>query len=162
MKRLFALPLLCAALPAATQSLADPAAIDLAVAAFTGAAQGMPGGAAAPVDRRLRLTACPAPLALDWYGALRDTVVVACPAAGGWRLYVPLSGGGRVAEPPAIARGDAVTISASGEGFAISQPGEALEAGPVGAWIKVRSTIAGAQPLRARVIRPGLVGIVLP
>lgn len=162
MKRLLALPLLCAAVPVFAQTLADPAAIDSAVTAFTGAAPGTPGGAAAPVDRRLRLIACPLPLVLDWYGARRDTVSVSCSAGAGWRLYVPLSGAGGGNAPPAIARGDAVTISASGEGFAVSQPGEAMEAGAVGAWIKVRSTAAGSQPLRARVIRPGLVGIALP
>ena len=59
-------------------------------------------------------------------------------------------------------RGDAVTISLGGEGFAVSQPGEALEAGPVGGWIKVRPLAAGSPPLRARIIRPGLVGIDLP
>lgn len=162
MKRLIALPLLCAAPSVRAQALVDPAAIDSAVAAFTGAEQGLPGGAAAPVDRRLRLAACPVPLALDWYGVRRETVTVSCRAAGGWRLFVPLSGAGGPAAAPAIIRGDAVTISASGDGFAVSQPGEALEAGAIGAWIKVRGSAAGSQPLRARVIRPGLVGIALP
>jgi hypothetical protein len=32
-----------------------------------------------PVDRRLRLAACTAPLALGWYGARRDMVEVALP-----------------------------------------------------------------------------------
>ena len=44
-----ALPLLAAA------PFADPAAIDMAVAAFTGAEAGAPGGATVPADRRLRL-----------------------------------------------------------------------------------------------------------
>lgn len=144
-------------------SLADLAAIDLAVAGFTGAAPGAAGGAASPVDRRLRLAACRLPLALGWYGAQRDSVQVACPGPGGWRIFVPLAGVGRAdLAAPVIARGDAVSITVSGGGFAVSQPGEALEGGAVGAWIKVRSLNPKAQPLRARVIRPGVVGMDLP
>ncbi len=162
------------AAPALAQFYADPAYADLAevdraVVAFTGAAQGSPGGAAMPVDRRLRLAPCPAPLALGWYGARQDSVEVRCPVGRGWKLYVPLNGGGAdlAAAPPVIARGDAVTISVSGAGFAVSQPGEALEAGPAGAWIKVRAaghTATGATTpvLRAQVLRPGLVGMDLP
>lgn len=161
MRRLFAL-VLCAASPALAQAVTDPAAIDRAVAEFTGAPMGVPGGASMPIDRRLRLAACTAPLALNLYGPRQDAVVVQCPTAG-WRLYVPLKP--NPAPPtatPAILRGDAVTISLGGEGFAVSQPGEALEAGPVGGWIKVRTLVTGSTPLRAKIIRPGLVGIELP
>ena len=66
---------------------------------------------------------------------------------------------------PVIARGDAVTIAVSGQGFSVSQPGEALEAGAVGAWIKVRTVQTGrsqGDAMRAQVIRPGLVGVPLP
>ena len=161
MKRLLAL-LLCAASPALAQSITNPAAIDAAVADFTGTPLGVPGGAALPVDRRLRLAACASPLALGWYGSRQDAVLVQCTTAG-WRLYVALKADpAGPAAAPAIMRGDAVTISLGGEGFAVSQPGEALEAGPVGGWIRVRTLAAGSQPLRARVVRPGLVGIELP
>jgi len=153
---------LLAAAPAAAQSYADLDQIDRAVAQFVGVPQGAIGGAAMPVDRRLRLAPCRAPLALNWYGVRRDSVEVICPAAGGWKLYVPLLAAPVSAAPAAVSRGDAVTITVAGEGFAVSQPGEAMEAGPVGAWIKVRTINAGAQPLRARVLRPGLVGIDLP
>ena len=149
--------------PALAQSaVADLAEIDRAVARFTGAPIGVPGGAAMPVDRRLRLAPCRAPLALGWYGTRRDTVEVSCPVAGGWRLYVPLAGVAQSAAAPLVARGDAVTITVSGEGFAVSQPGEALEAGGEGEWIKVRGVNPKAPVLRARVLRPGLVGIDLP
>ena len=154
---------LCAS-PALAQSYADLGAIDNAVAAFTGAAQGSPGGAAQPVDRRLRLAPCPAELALAWYGTRRDTVEVRCPVAGGWKLYAPIAGGGSgaAAAAPIILRGDAVTISVSGAGFAVSQPGEAMDSGSIGAWIKVRGPSAEGAVLRARVLRPGLVGMDLP
>jgi flagella basal body P-ring formation protein FlgA len=82
--------------------------------------------------------------------------------AGGWKLYVPLVGTAQAVAAPLIAKGDAVTITVSAEGFAVSQPGEALEAGAEGAWIKVRTAGPNAPTLRARVIRPGLVGIDLP
>lgn len=150
--------------PVHAQAIADLAAIDAAVAAFTGTPTGVSGGAALPVDRRMKLRACGAPLALDWFGARHDTVQVSCPLAGGWRIYVPLRQDGQavIADPPVVARGDAVSVIISGEGFAVSQQGEALEAGAHGAWIKIRMAGGKADPIRARVLRPGAVGIVLP
>lgn len=154
---------LALAVPALAQTHANLSDVDRAVAAFTGMPQGQPGGAALPVDRRLRLAPCRVPLATGWYGTRQDTVEVSCPMPGGWRLYVPLAGMARgEAAPSAITRGDAVSIAVKGEGFTVAQSGEALESGPVGAWIKVRTANPGAPVLRARVIRPGLVGIDLP
>ncbi|MGV3511336.1 MAG: flagella basal body P-ring formation protein FlgA [Novosphingobium sp.] len=136
----------------------DLVAIDRSVTAFTGAGIGEPGGATLPVDRRLRLAACRSALALDWQGHRQDTVVVQCPDAGGWRLFVAISGNARqsVAAAPAIARGEAVTISVAGEGFSVAQSGEAMDSGALGSWIRVR-TSARATPIRARIERPGLV-----
>ena len=151
--------------PVLAQQTADLTAIDQAVARFTGVPQGQPGGAAMPVDRRLRLTPCRVPLALGWYNARRDSVEVVCPMQGGWKLYVPIlnaSVGAAPAQADAISRGDAVSVVVSGDGFAVSQSGEALESGPVGGWIKVRTLTPGAPVLRAKVLRPGAVGIELP
>lgn len=155
----------------AAAGFADLNAIDQQVAAFTGAQIGQQGGASTPVDRRLRLNACMSPLALTWNGPRRDSVVVQCTDGGGWKLYVPVRGamGGAGAEP-AINRGDAVTIAVQGDGFTVSQPGEALEPGPVGAWIRVRTLSAsttqvgrsGSDAMRAQVMRPGLVSVPLP
>lgn len=163
-RTVLALTALTAAGPLLAQSYADLAAVDRAVAQFTRAPQGNPGGAALPVDRRLRLAPCRVPLSTAWYGSRQDTVEVSCPVAGGWKLYVPLTGGGNaaVAAAPIITRGDAVTITVSGQGFAVSQGGEALESGAAGAWIKVRGLGAGAPVLRAKVLRPGVVGMDLP
>ncbi|KUR72739.1 hypothetical protein AQZ52_05790 [Novosphingobium fuchskuhlense] len=152
--------LMLAPLPALAGPLTDLAMIDNAVAAFTGQQIGVPGGAAQPVDRRLRLAVCSAPLALSWYGNAQTSVLVRCPDAGGWRVFVPVSAA-RVAPAAApaviaVARGEGVTVTVAGDGFSVSQPGEALDAGAVGAWIRVR-TAAKADPLRARVVRPGLV-----
>ncbi len=138
----------------------DLASVDRAVAAFTGAGIGQPGGAALPVDRRMRLATCFGALVTTWYGTRQDNVLVQCPDPGGWRLFVAVSGNARQdaasALPPAVARGEALTISVEGEGFTVSQSGEAVEAGPLGAWIRVRTSVK-ATPIRARIARPGLV-----
>ncbi|MBX9885739.1 MAG: flagella basal body P-ring formation protein FlgA [Novosphingobium sp.] len=152
--------LMLAPLPVLAGPLTDLAGIDNAVAAFTGQQIGVPGGAAQPVDRRLRLAACSAPLALSWYGTAQTSVLVRCPDAGGWRVFVPVSAARAAPSgaPAAMAvmRGEGVTVIVAGDGFSVSQPAEAMDAGAVGAWIRVR-TAAKADPLRARVVRPGLV-----
>ncbi len=146
-----------APLPVSAAPLTDPALIDNSVAAFTGQPIGVPGGATQPVDRRLRLASCDAPLALSWYGSAQTSVLVSCPDMGGWRVFVPVREARRDAPAAiAVARGEGVTIAVMGDGFSVSQPGEAMDAGAVGAWIRVR-TAAKADPVRARVVRPGLV-----
>lgn len=143
------------AAPAWGQGLADLNEVDRAVSAFA-------GQPAPPVDRRLRLARCAVPLLLDWFGPPGQTVQARCPVAGGWSLYVPLGNTAVAAQLPLVQRGDAVTIQVGGDGWAVSQLGEALEAGAAGAWIKVRGVAPKAPVLRGRVIRPGLVGVDLP
>lgn len=153
------------AFAAPTAGGADLAQIDRQVAVFTGAPQGTVGGAVLPVDRRLRLAACNSPLSLGWHTARKESVVVQCPDPGSWRLFVPVTPAqqaGANSETPAVTRGEAVTVSVTGDGFAVSQPGIAMDAGPVGAWVRVRM-VQGGQPkgdaMRAQVIRPGLLAI---
>jgi len=145
---------------------ADLDAIDRQVAAFTGAPVGQPGGATTPVDRRLRLQPCRAGMALSWRTQAQDSVVVQCGDADGWRIFVPVRSESGATGALAVTRGDAVAIAVSGEGFTVSQPGEAMESGPVGGWIKVRPVSAGparpGQTMRARIERPGLVSVPLP
>jgi flagella basal body P-ring formation protein FlgA len=140
----------------------DPAAIDRAVAAFTGAAIGTPGGARMASDPRLQLAPCAGPLAVSWHTPARTAVAVECAGPTPWRVFVAISpppGGGATARPaPAIKRGEAITILVRGRGFTVQQPGEAMEAGAVGDWIEVR-TARKAQALRARIERPGLAVI---
>lgn len=161
------LPLLLLAASSASPALAgaftDLVMLDREVAAFAGAPLGAPGGPALPVDRRLRLSQCADSLALSWYGSRRETVLVECPAASGWKVYVPLRiAASAASSAPMVARGEMVTILINSDGFAISQQGEALEAGTLGAWIKVRKVGGKAEALRAQVLRPGVVGILLP
>lgn len=151
------------ATPALAAGFADPAAIDGEVARFTGAPIGAEGGARLPVDRRLRLARCEAPLALEWYGKRHETVLVRCPVGEGWRLFVPVNGASAAASgAPAVARGEAVNIVVQGRGFTLSRQGEALEGGAVGDWIRVRPAGAKAEPIRMRVVEPGKVGMDLP
>lgn len=145
--------------PAAAQSPVDLAGIEREVSAFAGVA----ADEVVPLDRRLRLAACSQDHTLGWYGNRRDMVEVRCPQPGGWRLFVSLSGrSSGAAAAPLVAKGDAVTISIRDAGFVLSQPGEAMEGGGEGAWIRVRPLRSGAAVLRARVLRPGQVGIDLP
>ncbi len=144
---------------AAAPGLHDPGAIDRDVANFTGQPIGAPGGAARPIDRRLRLSACAAPLAMSWRGDGRTSILVECPDAGGWHVFVALAAGARQSVAgPVIERGQSVTVALTGDGFSVSQPAEALENGALGAWIRVR-TVAKGEPLQARVVRPGLVEV---
>ena len=91
-------PLFAAALTAllatgaAAASPMDLTIIDRAVADFTGAEVGQPGGAKLPVDRRLRLANCESPLDMQWFGRDQRSVQVVCPGAG-WRIYVAVDAG---------------------------------------------------------------------
>ena len=164
------LPILATAavlLPGTAQAqamFADPAAIDAEVAAFTGVPLGQPGGARAPVDRRLRMAACPQALALAWHGRRADMVRVECPALVGWQIFVPVNSGGaaQAAQAPArgagVERGQVLTIAVQGRGFTVTQQGEALEAGNVGDWIRVRPD-GNREAVRARIDNPGRVVI---
>ena len=145
----------------------EHAMIDGAVERFTGAPAGAPGGARVPVDRRMRLAVCSKDLDVRFHGARVDTLTVACPDPGSWRIFVALNtsmASAAAAPAPAqqvqeiVARGDLVSIMVSGRGFSVQQGGEALEAGAAGDWIRVRPT-GSKETLRARISRPGLVTI---
>lgn len=144
-------------------SITDPAMIDRAVAAFTGAATGAPGGARAPSDPRLQLAPCGGSLAVSWHTPARTAVQVECPGPTSWRIFVaiaPAQGSAAAGQraAPAVKRGDALTVVVRGRGFSVQQQGEAMESGAVGDWIFVR-TSKKAEGLRARIERPGLAVI---
>lgn len=147
---------------AQARNVADPAAIDRAVEAFTGAATGAPGGARMPADPRLQLAPCGGALAVGWHTPARTAVQVECPGPASWRIFVainPAAGApGAARAVPAIKRGDALTVMVRGRGFSVQQPAEAMESGAVGDWIFVR-TSRKAEALRARIARPGLAVI---
>ncbi|WP_338447322.1 flagella basal body P-ring formation protein FlgA [Pelagerythrobacter marensis] len=163
-RTLLAAGAIAVAAPALAAGFHDLSSIDREVERFTGAPQGSEGGARLPVDRRLKLTQCPTPIALEWYGSGNRTVLVRCPVSGGWRLFVPVAATQAAAAQarPVIARGESVSIAIQGRGFTVSRQGEALEAGAVGEWIRVRPAGEKREAIRARVIRPGRVGMDLP
>lgn len=150
--------------PASAAGFASPEEIDRAVAQFTGAPIGSQGGARLPVDRRLKLASCNAPLALEWYGRARETVLVRCPVTGGWRLFVPVEAAPSAVTrlEPVVSRGESVAIVVRGKGFTLSRQGEAMESGAVGQWIRVRPAGNKAEPVRVRVLEPGKAGMDLP
>ena len=74
--------------PVFAQAIEDLGQLDGRVQVMTGAAPGQPGGAIAPIDRRLRLIACPQPASIEWSGS--DSLAIRCPAVG-WRLRVGIA-----------------------------------------------------------------------
>lgn len=149
----------------AQSNFQDTAALDMAVAGFTGRPIGAEGGARAAVDKRLKLAACPT-VALSWYGTTHDAVVIRC-GSPEWRIFVPL-----VAAPPApapagvplapvthpvvvIKRGDPVTIEVNAPGFVISRDGVAMSDGVQGGRFLVDVDGTGKKPVQAVALESG-------
>ena len=127
--------------PAWAQPFEDVAALDSRLAAALGAAVGEPGGAAAPIDRRLRLAACPVPTLIE--APALGAATLRCEPLG-WRIRVPLA---RRAAPdqaaaaraePVVRKGDQVELVASGASFSVSTLAVAEQDGAVGDRIRVR------------------------
>lgn len=158
---LAAFPLALAAAPVAAAPFASPAAIDAAVTAFLGAETGTPGGAARPVDGRLKLAACAEALDVSWYGRTGTTLQVRC-LSQGWRIFVTTLGAGPNAARPGsggetiVQKGETVWLVYEGQGFTLARQGEALEPGARDQWIKIKPT-GDAKPVRGKVVRPGNV-----
>ncbi len=156
-------------LAAAAAPIQDLQQLDILIAQFTGASVGEEGGAVQPVDKRLRLTACSSSPDFSWHNEKETTLVARCPDAGGWKIYVPVrqdfaAPAAAPANVVAISRGDAVSIAVIGGGFSVSRPGEALEDGAIGEWISVRPATQErrrAEPIRARILKPGVVTLAL-
>lgn len=167
------------AMPAlAQQKFENLDRIDSLVAMTVGANLGEPGGPMAPVDRRLRLAACPATPTID--GPVFGAAIVQCDALG-WRIRVPLVAGAaagasgpvprsaaRMAAPrPAygqapkeivVKRGDPVQLTAGNTSFSISRAMVADEDGAVGETIRVRED-KKSTPILAQVVDMGVVRI---
>lgn len=149
--------------PAFAQGFENLDRIDSLVATTVGADIGQPGGAIAPVDRRLRLVACPQIPAVE--GPIFGAAIVRCDKIG-WRIRVPLSGGG--SGVPAngrpqqrvilIKKGDPVQLVAGDATFSVSRAMVADEDGAVGDMIRVREDRNGA-PVTGRVEPSGIVRI---
>lgn len=139
---MFIIPLsLAAALPVAFEDLD---LLDARIAAF---------GAAAPVDRRLKLARCTGPA--DIVPAGSNAVAVRC-ASAGWRILVPLSASPQSTAAPTIRRGDVVDLMVEGAGFSISTAATAVEDGRVGQTLRVRTGDANP-PVSGSVVAAGQV-----
>ncbi|MCI4591562.1 flagella basal body P-ring formation protein FlgA [Sphingobium sp. BYY-5] len=176
--------LAAAALPVAQPALAQQSfenldRIDSLVAMTVGANLGEPGGPAAPVDRRLRLAACPTTPSVE--GPVFGAAMVKCEALG-WRIRVPLvAGAAAAASGPlpnggagasrfvraaaasaskisVVRKGDPVQLQAGNTAFSVSRMMIADEDGAVGETIRVREDRKSA-PVFAQVVEMGVVRI---
>ncbi len=144
--------------------------LDGLVAMTVGANIGAPGGPIAPVDRRLRLAACPVTPSVE--GPTFGAAIVKCDSVG-WRIRVPLSGGGGAAAAPVarygvaarpaqrdlvVKRGDPVQLLAGNASFSVSRAMIADEDGAVGDTIRVRED-KRSTPVLAQVVEMGTVRI---
>lgn len=146
--------------------------LDSIVAMSVGANIGEPGGAVAPVDRRLKLAACPQVPQMS--GMMFGAAMVECKALG-WRIRVPLNPGGQqqpmaTMQPmsygygrPApmqkqivVKKGDPVQLVAGGTAFRVTRMMIADEDGAAGDMIRVRED-KKSDPVLARVQEMGIV-----
>ena len=148
--------------PAHATGFEDLPGIEQQVAIYVGSSTGDPSNVLVPIDRRLRLAACPVAKDIAWHGQRRDVVRVSCPTVGGWRIFVRLvqQQPDMAQSQPVVHRGDEVTITLTASGFSVSRSGEALENGAVGEWVRIR--VGSNDERRAQVLRPGAVGMTLP
>jgi flagella basal body P-ring formation protein FlgA len=174
---LAALLLGLAAAPALAQSALPPAQdldqLERMVIATLGADIGAPGGPMAPIDRRMRLAACPGGIQID--PPSPGAVTVRCTTSG-WRIRVPLTrpgmnfAGGNPASAggadrtsssanAAIRKGDPVQLIAQGQAFSISVDATAMEDANVGNRMRVTTSGRGAI-MFAEVLDVGKVRLV--
>lgn len=162
---------LMAATPLSAQALPPAQNLDQLeqmVVASLQAGVGQPGGPMAPIDRRMRLAACPNGIQIDAPSA--GAVTVRCTTAAAWRLRVPLMrGGAAVANGgngqagslgnAVIRKGDPVQLIAQGPAYSISVDATAMEDGNIGNRIRVTSASKGST-LFAEVVDVGRVRLL--
>lgn len=163
---LFALFVACGG-AAQAQQFENLDRLDSLVAMTVGANIGQPGGAAAPVDRRLKLAACPKIPAVS--GPLFGAAMIECKPVG-WRIRVPLRPGGdvlpgadgrsapRQTRQVIVRRGDPVQLIAGGGSFSVSRLMIADEDGAPGEMISVRED-RKSDPVLAQVVESGIVRV---
>ena len=161
--------LLAVPLPALAQGFENLEMLDNRVAAALGANVGEPGGATTPIDRRLRLQACPQPVEIG--EPVAGAVAVRCVPLG-WRIRVSLvpSAETRQAAAPAwqaqaqarpepvVRRGDQIELVAIAQGFTVSTLATAEQDGAPGDRIRVRTERRTA-PVIGQVLPDGRVAL---
>jgi flagella basal body P-ring formation protein FlgA len=168
--RRFALPFLALAapLPALAQGFENLEMLDNRVAAALGANIGEPGGATTPIDRRLRLQACPQPVEIG--EPIAGAVAVRCVPLG-WRIRVSITPSAETRQmassaaparqaraEPVIRRGDQIELIAIAAGFTVSTVATADQDGAPGDRIRVRTERRTA-PVIGQVLPDGRVAL---
>ncbi len=126
--------------------LQDLGALDRLLAAELGAEAGAPGGASAPVDRRLRLRACAGEVVVE--PPVGGAVALRCTQPA-WRIRVPVASVQPAADrtesaaragpaTPLVSAGQQVTAIVRAAGFTVSTRVTALERGALGQRIRLR------------------------
>ena len=144
------------AAPAAAQGFENLDSLETRVVAALGADIGAPGGPLRPLDRRLKLAACPSPATIE-PGALGAAVVRCEPL--GWRIRVPVAKtvvAAAAKAEPVIRKGDQVEVVAVGSTFTVSTVAIAQQDGAPGDRIRLRGE-GKAAPFFAEVDAPGRV-----
>lgn len=170
----FFLLLAFAPAPSLAAGLQNLDALERRLVIALGADIGAPGGPTVPLDRRLRLAACPSDVMVD--PARQGAATLRC-AEIGWRIRVPLVRGGAGGDAggralpasgnglPAMAamrgetvvrRGDPVDLVAGSAGFSVSTQAIAEQDGAPGDRIRVRAD-RGKPPVLAEVVAQGTV-----
>jgi flagellar basal body P-ring formation protein FlgA len=153
------LPALALAAPTAAAPFEDLDRLEARVVAAVGAGIGEPGGPARPIDRRLRLAACPSAPMMTM--PMAGAATITCEALG-WRIHVPLArmaiveASARAKPEPVIRKGDQVEVVAMGGAFTVSTIAVAQQDGAPGDRIRLRGD-AKAAPFFAEVDSPGRV-----
>jgi flagella basal body P-ring formation protein FlgA len=166
--RRFAPVLLALPAMAHAQGFQDLNALETQVTAALGAGIGQPGGPASPIDRRLKLSPCPAPVVIE--PPALGAVALRCKEIG-WRIRVPLEatpaavqqGWGTAPQAkaePIIKRGDQVELTADAGSFTVTTVAVAEQDGAAGDHIRVRpaskaGTVIGVVTEDGRVSLPG-------
>lgn len=154
-------------LPALAQGFENLEMLDNRVAAALGANIGEPGGATTPIDRRLRLQACPQPVEIG--EPIAGALAVRC-APLGWRIRVSVVGAPQTAPTmprtsqaqarpvPVVRRGDQIELIAIASGFTVSTLATAEQDGAPGDRIRVRTERRNA-PVIGQVLEDGRVAL---
>lgn len=157
-RRLVLVSVLCAA-PAVAQGFEDLGTLETRLTAALGAGIGEAGGPASPLDRRLKLAACPAPAIFE--APRLGAATIRCEPLG-WRIRVPLVQGASVMAAkaePLIRRGDQVEVVALGGAFTVSTLAVADEDGAPGERIRLRGADRKRPPIFGQVTDDGRVAV---
>lgn len=165
---LLLLALLAMPLPALAQGFENLEMLDNRVAAALGANIGEPGGATTPIDRRLRLQACPQPVEIG--EPISGALAVRCTPLG-WRIRVSIVPSAETRQTaaaaaparqeraePVVRRGDQIELVAIASGFTVSTLATADQDGAPGDRIRVR-TQSRTAPVIGQVLPDGRVAL---